>query len=85
LNNKREVSCHLRGWIVENLEELKAVGFTEKELFKHGLPMGIAHLKLLGKDRLSIQIIGQSISISWVSPTGQQITQTAHPENKQWN
>lgn len=51
-------------WVNENKETLKAMGFTEKDLFNESLPFGIAHLKR-DKKNLVIKIIGQTLSISW--------------------
>ncbi len=69
-------------WIGSHRDILTIAGFTDNDLFNKGLPTGIAHLDIWKKDNLSIELEGDVLRFSWITPTGDKRSQATRTEER---
>ena len=69
-------------WLKEHAEDLRAAGYTDRDLFNDRWPIGLAFLKVWNRPGLTVKLHGEVLCFSWLETNGQPVTQTARPEPK---
>jgi hypothetical protein len=81
-HNKKQTIPPGNTWLKDHAEELKAAGFTQKDIYNRPWPVGESNLNLWNKEGLRVELRGGELCYTWVNETGRQITQRSSPERR---